>query len=813
MREALDIEVHGIVQGVGFRPFIYKIARRHLITGWVLNATAGVFIHAEGESKDLDDFVLEISDNAPAASRVDEILLKEVPLADFETFSIRYSDDAAAQATTLVSPDLATCDECAAELFDPANRRYHYPFINCTNCGPRFTIIDSLPYDRPKTSMAAFPMCERCAHEYADPEDRRFHAQPDACFECGPHVSWIEVGESADPHSWKNPQGTPTWGMTLEESDAIFARASALLRDGRIVAVKGLGGFHLACDAANAAALATLRERKHREGKAFAVMYPSLDAVRAVCEVSPAEEKLLTGAQRPIVLLKKRPDAHFAEGLADHLPELGVMLPYTPVQHLLLAAFGGPLVMTSGNLHDEPIQTDDDEAQRALRGIADAFLGNDRAIRCRFDDSVVRVITAGSAGEAVQMIRRARGFAPMPVPLKHDGATNDDGSPRVLFATGPEQKNTFTLLRGEEAFVSQHIGDMENAQTFDAWLAAKAHYERLFEARPTHVVADMHPEYLTSKWAHDQARRPEGETPGTVQHHHAHIVSAMAENNLSDAVIGVAFDGTGYGADGAIWGGEILLANRTDYERFANFAYAPMPGGAAAVKKPLRMAYGVLWALDLLEHPAATHALEALGSEADVCAQMIERGLNCPMTSSAGRLFDAASALLGICTQPAYEGEAAILLEAALNGQFDAPDALLDEGQPYAIDIVKNAATKESTAHDTSVVLFDAEPLFRALLDDMHAGRATSVIARKFHDAFVGAIVQACMLANAAYGIVTVALGGGVFMNRYLIEHATQALEQAGFTVAINKELPPNDGGVSFGQAAIAAARIEARQH
>lgn len=800
MKEALDIEVHGIVQGVGFRPFVYKIAQRHLITGWVLNATSGVLIHAEGESKDLDDFVLEISDNAPASARVDEILMKEVPLADFETFTIRQSDETNAQATTLVSPDLATCDECAAELFNPENRRYRYPFINCTNCGPRFTIIDALPYDRAQTSMAEFTMCESCAAEYADPADRRFHAQPDACFECGPHLSWREVNREMDAAADLAAVET-AWGKMREESDALIARAAELLRAGGIVAVKGLGGFHLACDAANADTLAELRLRKHREGKAFAVMYPNADAVRKSCEMNEAEERILTSPQRPIVLLKKKPGAQIAAGLADRLPELGVMLPSTPLQHLLLDAFGGALVMTSGNLHDEPIQTDDDEAFVALHDVADAFLGNDRPIRCRFDDSVLRVIQLGSAGDAVQMIRRARGFAPMPVALKNNSAHQADGSARVLFAAGPEQKNTFCLLRGEEAFVSHHIGDMENAETFDAWLAAKAHYERLFEAQPASLAADMHPEYLASKWAEETAR--DADLPlEQVQHHHAHIVSVMAENNLTDAVIGIAFDGTGYGFDGTIWGGEVMLANRQDFERFANFTYMPMPGGAAAIKNPLRMAYGALWSLDLLDHPAAQTALEPLGEEAKVYDQMIEQGLNCPMTSSVGRIFDAASALLGVCTQPAYEGEAAVLLEAAIT---DEPS----QGDPYQISVIKNVATPNSTAHDTSVVLFDTETLFRALLDDMQAGVPVGVIARKFHDAFVTAIAQICLVANAAYGITTVALGGGVFMNRYLIENTISALEQAGFTVAINRDLPPNDGGISYGQAAVAAARME----
>lgn len=828
MTEALDIEVHGIVQGVGFRPFIYNLARTYRLTGWVLNAKAGVFVHAEGEPNDIDSFVIEISEHAPAAARVDEILMNEVPVEGFEDFTIRYSDDAEADATTLVSPDLATCDDCVRELFDPADRRYRYPFINCTNCGPRFTIIDDLPYDRPKTSMKDFRMCPTCEAEYGNPEDRRFHAQPDACFECGPHISWRD-GDDADKSGM-------LWGDTREASDAIIEKAVEALRGGKIVAIKGLGGFHLACDAGNEAAIAELRRRKHREGKAFAVMMPSLECAIERCEVSDAEKRLLTGPQHPIVLLKKKPGAQFAAGLADALPELGVMLPYTPLQHLLLAEFGSALVMTSGNLHDEPIQTDDDAAWEALRGVADAFVGNNRPILCRFDDSVVRVVSTGSAGDAIQSVRRARGYAPLPVKIaRREAATaaaesrapEASGAPSaseaspagevspatetspapspVVFAAGPEQKSTFTLLRGEDAFVSQHIGDLENAATFDAWLAAKAHFEELFETKPQVLACDMHPEYLATKWAHEESVK-RGLPLIEVQHHHAHIAAVMAENDLDEATIGIAFDGTGYGADKAIWGGEVLLANRSDYERFANFAYVPMPGGAACIKRPLRMAYGALWQFDLLEHPAASSVVGGLGqTEAQLCEQMIERGLNTPMTSSVGRLFDAISALLGICTEPAYEGEAAILLEAAIDPAYDAAQA----GEAYQIGLIKNTADEHSTAHDTSVVLFDAEPLFRSVLDDIAAGMDRGIIAGKVHDAFVSAIVLICQVANAAYGINTVALAGGVFMNRHLVEHATAALETAGFTVALSKDLPPNDGSISYGQAAIAAKRLE----
>ncbi|MBQ9042267.1 MAG: carbamoyltransferase HypF [Eggerthellaceae bacterium] len=821
MIEALDIRVRGIVQGVGFRPFVYRLARRYIINGWVLNDLDGVLIHAEGEGKLLDEFVTELHMNPPAAAVVREVELKEVPLQDCEKFEIRESQMDDADEGTLVSADLGICDDCLRELFDPADRRYRYPFINCTNCGPRFTIIDSLPYDRPATSMATFKMCDDCAHEYADPADRRFHAQPDACFTCGPSVSWKSISSEV-----------------IDSPDDIFAAAVGLLAEGGILAVKGLGGFHLVCDAGNSAAIAELRRRKRRDGKALAVMVPDVAAARAWCEVSAAEAGQLESAARPIVLLRKRADAPLAEGLADALPELGVMLPATPVQALLVHDFEeatgkNMLVMTSGNVHDEPIVVDDDEACEKLAGIADAVLGNNRPILSRYDDSVIRVLNLGGVdayGEpnvATQFIRRARGYAPVPItfPQVESVGTRfiapaaEDGDAKSLqisiFAAGSEQKNTFTYAQGDRAFTSQHIGDMEDADVYDAWLESKARFEKLFDLKPTALACDMHPEYLASKWAHDEARKT-GLPLTQVQHHHAHIASVLGEHGLFGPAIGIAFDGTGYGADGAIWGGEVLLANQADYERFANFTYLPMPGGAAAVKHPLRMAYGMLWAFDLLDHPGAQPAIEALGAQAAICEQMIEGGLNTPHTSSVGRLFDAVSALLGICTEPTYEGEPAILLDAARVGQWgQGKVSHCANGTPcpapivpprYAISITKNAATDSSTAHDTSVVLLDAEPTIRAVLDDLVAGVPVPEIAQRFHDAIVGAIVQIAELVRAMYDISLVALSGGCFMNRYLVEESTAQLGQAGFTVALNASLPPNDGCVSYGQAVVASA-------
>ena len=552
-------------------------------------------------------------------------------------------------------------------------------------------------------------------------------------------------------------------------------------------------------------ALEKLRSRKKRDGKAFAVMVATVDDARATCEVSPEEEVLLKSPARPIVLLKKRSDAHLAEGLADKLPELGVMLPATPVQHLLLhdyreATGKTMLVMTSGNVHDEPIVTDDSEAVEKLGRIADAVLGNNRPILSRYDDSVVRVVSLGGVNEhgepnvGVQLIRRARGYAPVPMAL------GDSKSPAV-FAAGPEQKNTFAFARAGQAFVSQHIGDLEDADVYDAWLESKARFEKLFAIEPQVLACDTHPEYLASKWARSQAA-DSGLSLIEVQHHHAHIASVLGEHGLFGPCCGIALDGTGYGVDGAIWGGEVLLANQVDYERFANFSYVPMPGGAACVKHPQRMAYGVLWAFDLLEHPGAQQLVDALGDQAGICNQMIEAGLNTPYTSSAGRLFDAVSALIGVCAEPTYEGEAAILLDAArAEGTVSPQDA-----ERYAFAVTKNSALPTSTAHDTSVVLLDAATTVKAVLDDLADGVPASEISLRFHDAVVGAIVMAAELVRAAYGIELVALSGGVFMNRYVVEEATRSLGEAGFTVALNANLPPNDGCISYGQAVVASA-------
>lgn len=678
----VHIHVTGIVQGVGMRPFVYREAMAHGICGWVLNAGDGVHIEAHALAGALDAFVAALSEHAPAAARVEHVEVVDLAAngwdaANEEGFRIVASQDQTAH-TTLVSPDIATCDDCLRELFDPADRRYHYPFINCTNCGPRFTIIRSLPYDRAATSMDRFPMCPECAAEYANPLDRRFHAQPDACFNCGPHIMWREASVGDEPGEAAAPLAV---GTTRETSDAIIDRCVELLALGGIVAIKGLGGFHLSCDASNEQAVAELRRRKRRSNKPLAVMVRSLADAERLCHISDVERGLLAGSIRPIVLLRRRavcesgdsPDAlALAPSVARDLPELGVMLPYTPLQHLLLAAAEArgmhALVMTSGNLSEEPIETDDDLAWEHLvaAGIADALLGNDRAILSRYDDSVVRVVDG-----AVVPVRRARGYAPQPLPLPAL-----DGAPSCVLACGPQQKATIALTRegtnGEATcFVSQHIGDVENGGTFDAWNAARTRLEDLFDLAPAALACDVHPSYLSSQWAREQARKcnlPLVE----VQHHHAHIASVMAEaiaagQLTTDArVLGIAFDGTGAGTDGTIWGGEFLVASLGGFERAAHLRTWALPGGAASVRDARRNAFALLSELGLLEHPGAARLLDSLDEQTrSITATMIERNINSPRTSSMGRLFDAAAAILGICGTATYEGEPAIELEAA----------------------------------------------------------------------------------------------------------------------------------------------------
>lgn len=885
----VHIHVTGIVQGVGMRPFVYREAMTHGICGWVLNAGDGVHIEAHAPADALDAFIAALSEHAPAAARVERVDIADLEpggwsTADEQGFHIVASQDQTAH-TTLVSPDIATCDDCLRELFDPANRRYHYPFINCTNCGPRFTIIRSLPYDRAATSMDCFPMCPKCAAEYVDPLDRRFHAQPDACFDCGPHITWREA---VNGNACGNSSATPAVGTTREASDAIIECCVELLASGGIVAIKGLGGFHLACDAANEQAVAELRRRKRRSNKPLAVMVRSLADTERLCHIDDAERDLLAGSIRPIVLLRRRtvsedndgsPDIlALAPSVAHDLPELGVMLPYTPLQHLLLAAAEvcgmHALVMTSGNLSEEPIETDDDLAWEHLvaAGIADALLGNDRAILSRYDDSVVRVVDG-----AVMPVRRARGYAPQPLPLPAL-----DGAPSCVLACGPQQKATIALTRegtnGEATcFVSQHIGDVENGGTFDAWNAARTRLEDLFDLAPAALACDLHPSYLSGQWAREQARKcnlPLVE----VQHHHAHIASVMAEaiaagQLTTDArVLGIAFDGTGAGTDGTIWGGEFLVASLGGFERAAHLRTWALPGGAASVRDARRNAFALLSELGLLEHPGAARLLDSLDEQTrSITATMIERNINSPRTSSMGRLFDAAAAILGICGTATYEGEPAIELEAAAwralndeNSHFTDNQAgvsasastsldslfryvlttnplsgifgsnLAKKGSPDTPFAANMSAEHPKTTHlgcsqtafatqspsqkyvseltvqaasDSSLIL-DQKPLFEALLSGIEAGAPADKLALDFHIAIARA--SACIASEicAREGIDTVALSGGVFMNRLLLQLLTRELKDAGLAVLVPHAVPVNDGCISYGQAAVARARL-----
>lgn len=883
----VHIHVTGIVQGVGMRPFVYREAMAHGICGWVLNAGDGVHVEAHACAEALDGFVAALSDHAPAAARVERIDVADLEpgtwdAADEQGFRIVASQDQTAH-TTLISPDIATCDDCLRELFDPADRRYHYPFINCTNCGPRFTIIRSLPYDRAATSMDCFPMCPECAVEYADPLDRRFHAQPDACFDCGPHITWREAAGGME---LENSGVMPAVGDTRKASDAIIERCVELLAAGGIVAIKGLGGFHLACDAANEQAVTELRRRKRRSNKPLAVMVRDLGGAERLCHVDDAERDLLAGSIRPIVLLRRRGagEGDFSDALklapsvAHDLPELGVMLPYTPLQHLLLAAAAShgmrALVMTSGNLSEEPIETDDDLAWKHLvaTGIADALLGNDRAILSRYDDSVVRVVDG-----AVMPVRRARGYAPQPLPLPALASA----APCVL-ACGPQQKATIALTREDSdgpaaCFVSQHIGDVENGATFDAWNAARARLEDLFDLVPAALACDLHPSYLSSQWAREQAR--EQDLPLIeVQHHHAHIVSVMAEAISAGRlvpntrVLGIAFDGTGAGTDGTIWGGEFLVAGLADFERAAHLRTWALPGGAASVRDARRNAFALLSELGLLEHPGAAPLLDSIDEQTrSVTTTMIERDINSPRTSSMGRLFDAAAAILGICGTATYEGEPAIELEAAawralddenshstgnqagvsasvstsldslfryvlttdpLSDIFDSnltkkgsPDTPFVASIPGAgpksthLGCSKTAFATQSpsqkyvseltvqTASDSSLVL-DQRPFFEALLEGIEAGAPADKLALDFHIAIARASAQVASEICARKGIDTVALSGGVFMNRLLLQLLTRKLEDAGLTVLVPRTAPVNDGCIAYGQAAVARARL-----
>jgi len=772
MAVRVQVVVRGIVQGVGFRPFVYRLAREHDLGGWVLNSTQGVVIEVEGERERVDGFLGRLQAEPPPQALIEKVETSLLPPVGYSSFVIEASREGS--EFVLISPDICICADCLRELRDPHDPRYRYPFINCTNCGPRFTIIGDIPYDRPKTTMRVFAMCPRCDREYHDPADRRFHAQPNACPVCGPQVE-LGVNGAQPPRALDEPIET----------------ARRLLAEGAIVSVKGLGGFHLACDATNRQAVATLRERKHRVDKPFAVMSLDVETVRRYCEVREGEAQLLESPARPIVLLRRRSDCPIAPEVAPGNDYIGVMLPYTPLHYLLLGGVGLSsskaslppslaLVMTSGNMSEEPIAIGNQEAHQRLSVLADYFLLHDRDIHVRCDDSVTRLFRGKEA-----ILRRSRGYAPFPVRLNLELAE--------ILACGAELKNTFCLTKGTYAFLSQHIGDMENYETFSSYQSSIQHFQRLFRVEPQAVAYDLHPNYLATRYALELAEE-RGLRKVPVQHHHAHVASCMAENGVTEPVIGVAFDGTGYGSDGRIWGGEFLLADFRRFRRLAHFRYVPLPGGEAAIKRPYRM--------------AVSHLLSALGEEAlelplplwtvlepgelALVRRLMASGVNSPLTSSCGRLFDAISALIGVRGVVNYEGQAAIELEMlAAEGVDDIYEWRLLRRSPMIID---------------------PAPLLRGVVTDLLAGVDVGVISARFHNTIAAIVADVSRAARQKTGVGRVALSGGCFQNVYLLGRTIDALERDGFEVLIHHLVPANDGGIALGQAVVANACLSGKE-
>ncbi|MHB9133710.1 MAG: carbamoyltransferase HypF [Armatimonadota bacterium] len=756
--QRLRVVIHGAVQGVGFRPFVYRLATALGLTGWVINNAQGVFIEVEGPHPSLASFLLRIEREKPPRSFIQSLESSFLDRVSFNTFEIRHSEEAGAKSA-LILPDIATCPDCLRDICDPGNRRFRYPFTNCTNCGPRFSIIEALPYDRPNTTMRQFAMCEHCWAEYENPLDRRFHAQPNACPVCGPHVELWQAD-----------------GAVLATHDDALQEAVAAIHRGEIVAVKGIGGFHLLVDAANEDAVYRLRERKHREEKPLALMCPTLGHARTLCEVSEIEERLLLSPEAPIVLLHRRADNHMTPSLAPHNPYLGIMLPYSPLHHLLLSDLDIPVVATSGNLSDEPICTDEQEALTRLREIADVFLVHNRPITRHVDDSIVRVMMDR---EMVQ--RRARGYAPLPIHVQEPLPT--------LLAVGAHLKNTIAASVGQDVFVSQHIGDLETAQAFDAFQRVIGDFNTMYALKPEQVACDAHPDYLSSQFARSYAPAVHA-----VQHHYAHVLACMAENELEPLVLGISWDGTGYGLDGTIWGGEFLLVDETSFTRSAHLRTFTLPGGDKAVREPCRSALGVLYAIfgDELFTMTDLAPMRAFTTQELVVLQTILlRKINAPITSSAGRLFDAVAAIAGLRQHVRFEGQAAMELEFAIEGMTtdDAYElTIVDSDDPY------------------QPLIIDWEPMIRVVLEETQGGVPLGMRAAKFHNA----LVEAMVAVARHVGVEQVALSGGGFQNRYLTERAITRLREAGFRPYWHQRIPPNDGGIALGQI-IAAARRQGK--
>jgi len=759
----MHMSIRGAVQGVGFRPFIYRLASDLGLHGWVLNSPQGVFVEVEGAQDLLHEFLLRTTSEKPPHAFVQSLEYSLLDPVGFARFEIRASEETG-EKTALVLPDIATCPDCLADFTDPSNRRYLYPFTNCTNCGPRYSIIRSLPYDRANTTMEKFTMCPACRAEYDNPLDRRFHAQPNACPVCGPQ---IELWDSS--------------GVVLAARHEALLRAAYAIRTGKVVAVKGLGGFHLVVDARNDAAIKTLRQRKHREEKPFALMFPTLEMIRSVCAVSLLEARLLQSSESPIVLLRRLPGpgSLTADSIAPANPYLGIMLPYTPLHHLLTRELGIPIVATSGNVSDEPICTDEHEALDRLGGMADAFLIHNRPIHRHVDDSIVRVML-----DRELIMRRARGYAPLPISIK-------EPMPDML-AVGPHLKNTVAVSRGTNVFISQHIGDLETEQSYVAFQREIQSLQTLYEIRPAQVVSDLHPEYLSSKYARDTA-----ENVITVQHHWAHVAACAAENEVEGSFLGVAWDGTGYGTDATVWGGEFLVPAEGTFRRVAHIRPFMLPGGESAIKEPRRSAIGLLFelfgaSLGAQTHLAAVSAFEP--QELAVVTRMLERRLNAPVTSSVGRLFDAVASLIGVRQRCTFEGQAAMELEYLAEGNT--------EQSAYAFRL-----TGDVNQSIGLPIIVDWEPMVHDIIDDLRQGVSRSRIASRFHSTLVAAIVKVAQCIAEERVILT----GGCFQNRILTEQSVTELRAAGFHPTWHQRVPPNDGGVALGQL-YAAAMIMGRR-
>jgi len=801
--QRLRIEIQGAVQGVGFRPYVYRLAGELGLAGWVINDTRGVFIEVEGSTARLAAFLNRLPAEAPTVARIVRLTHAWLPATGYTNFEIRHSEGGGAHSV-LILPDLATCPACRAELLDASNRRHRYPFINCTDCGPRFTIIEALPYDRPNTTLHSFTLCPACRAEYDDPRDRRFHAQPNACPVCGPQLAfYARNGARAGQGTEGWPATVATWSLAATGEEALQAVQDALRR-GEIVAAKGLGGFHLLVDARNEEAVQQLRKHKVRPVKPLAVMVRDLEQASTLCHVPETAAQLLASASAPIMLLPRRPDALLAAAVAPGNPDLGIMLPYTPLHHLLLSDLDFPLVATSGNLTDEPICTDEWEAMERLGALADSFLVHNRPIARHADDSVLWMVDG-----APQFLRRARGYAPLPV-----------GAPQPLPAilgVGAHLKNTVALSIGEQVFVSQHIGDLESAGAFAAFQHVIADFLRLYQMEPVAIAHDMHPEYLSTKWAASLEGRGSWERghaggaadtplpdarsappPGLpaspallpVQHHHAHLAACLADNGTAEPALGLIWDGTGYGGDGTIWGGECLLGNAAGFARVAHLQPFRLPGGEAAVREPRRVALALLWEVYGAEALAHRWPIQAFTEqERRVLGTMLDRGLHAPMTTSMGRLFDGVAALIGLRQKVTFEGEAAMALEYCARG-------CSKEVPAYTLPVAAAAAGRPSR--------LDWRPLVNELLDDMRHGVARATLAARFHAALV-----ACGVAiAAAAGEPRVALSGGCFQNQRLTEALAAQLRAAGHAVLLHRQTPPNDGCISLGQVMVAAAQL-----